>query len=300
MKKILTILVLVFFVDHVSAESIQDYKAYTHKIFDSVKEAKIPFASLKANSEIEKWITSVDSQLDTDNLVNYNVDLVFSLDQLGQIDAIELRELKEFDFEKFKTFISALSSLRFPQLSKGLSNFNYELEGKTLYLHRPTLEAIQAKIRKDNQLEEKLKNIDSNFSLVKPNFLEYSFIGQEIIIKNNQDLYFKTYVTDQKNKEIYLKAFLVYDKTHTQKINFDFILEKDKNQGFVTKLIESGIGGALKAGLVNSYTSYGIMPGALAVLSMTGTTLLENETEDSFSIEHGEKIEIKTLKEERK
>ena len=82
-------------------------------------------------------------------------------------------------------------------------------------------------------------------------------------------------------------------------LNLDLMLEVQKNNNLALKLAQSGLANGLKAGLVNSYTTYGIAPGVLALMGMAGTALIDHETENSFSLDKGERLQIKKVEENK-
>ena len=109
--------------------------------------------------------------------------------------------------------------------------------------------------------------------------------------------FLKTYVTQKKGSKITLNAFQAFDDDEVIKIAESFELKRKDDKNFIAKLVSSGIANGLKAGLVNSYQSYGIAPGALAIMGMTGKALIEADTEDSFALSQGESINIKKAEE---
>lgn len=295
MYKIVIAFVISFLSLSVTASPYQDY---LDKVFNSKLEIKRDFTSLKPSKELDTWLRNVDQILDTDKLNSYKGDFKFSLDHLGNIQSLEITSLNEDDFEKFKVFIRDISSVDFPKYSGDLTNFNFNLEASTLYIDRPsTASSYTLAAQKTYDLEAKLGEVETDFALHKPKYLDYPYIGQEIILKNDQDVFLKTYVTKKKGSKISLNAFQAYDNDETKRLDLDLELKRVDDKNFMAKLITSGIANGLKAGLINSYNTYGVAPGALAIMGMAGTAIIEHETEDSFSFVKGENLKIKKAEE---
>lgn len=274
------------------------YHDYLDKVFNSKLEIKRDFASLSFSPELDDWMVNVDQMLDTDKLASYDGDFKFTVDHLGNIKSFEIVSLNEDNFEKFKLFISDMNSIHFPEYSGDLSNFNFNLEASTLYLDRlVTGHDFALNATKTKDLEAKLGEVETGFALHKPKYLDYPYIGQEIILKNDQDVFLKTYVTKKKGSKISLNAFQAYDSDEVKRLDLDLELKRIDDKNFMAKLISSGIANGLKAGLINSYNTYGAAPGALAIMGMAGTAIIEYETEDSFSFVKGEKLKIKKAEE---
>jgi hypothetical protein len=274
------------------------YRAYLDKVFNSRLELKRDFTSLKQSQELKEWLLKVDQILDTDKLTSYDAEFKFSLDHLGNIKNIEIVSLNEDNFEKFKNFITDISSINFPDYSGDLTNFNFALEASTLYIDRPFLKTeFELSASKTNDLLDKLGDIETDFVLHKPKYLDYPYLGQEIILRNDENVFLKTYVTKKKGSRISLSAFEAYNNDETKRLDLDLELKRTDDKNFTAKLIRSGFANGLKAGLINSYNTYGIAPGVLAIMGMAGTALIEHETEDSFSLEKGENLKIKKMEE---
>jgi hypothetical protein len=296
MKKFLFSLLTSFF--SLSVTAVNPYQDYLAKVFDTKLEVKRDFTTLKTSSELNNWLNKVDNLLDSDKLTTYKADLSFSLDNLGNIEELNVSAIYEDDLEKFKSFISDLSAISFPKTSIDLTNFIFKLEGETLYLDRPQqkIQVLKAKVSKDLNLKLS-KDLDEDFVLHKPKFLDFPFIGQEIILKNSQDLYLKTYVSSKKGSKLELSAYQAYDEDEQIRLDEKIELKKLDDKNFLATLISSGLANGLKAGLINSYQTYGIAPGALALMGMTGTAIIEAETDDSFAFSQGESIKIKKVEE---
>lgn len=293
-------LILSFLTLSAIAVDRSEYDIYLSKIFETKFHPKKDFTTIEVSSTLKNWLVEVDEILDTNKISAYNADFKFNLDELGNIVAVELVNLEENDFDKFKNFVEYLSSIRFPAASIDLSRFNFYLEGATLYLDRPKQVSIKLEATKTKDLDSKLASLTQDeFYLVKPKYLDYSFLGQEILMKNGKGVFLKSYVTTKKDSKIFLNVFKAYDEDELVHMNLDFIItiEKDKNLAF--KLVRSGLANGLKAGLVNSYNTYGIAPGALALMGMAGTAIIDHETENSFSLEKGEILQIKKVEENK-
>jgi hypothetical protein len=294
MRKIILSMLISFLSLSVTASP---YQEYLDKIFSSSYEARREFVTIKQSNELDEWLLKIDNILNTDKVKTFDGDFKFTVDHLGNIDSLEIIELYEDDFEKFKAFISDISTIRLPEYSADLTNFNFSLEASTLYLDRPFSSEFELSANKTIDLETKIGEIETDFTLYKPSYLDYPYIGQEIILKNNQGVFLRSYVTQKHKSKILLNAFQVYDDDEAKKLSLDLELKRVDDKNFIAKLIGSGIANGLKAGIVNSYNSYGIAPGALALMGMAGTAMIEHETEDSFSLMKGENLKIKKVEE---
>ena len=300
MKLFLISLIVSFLSLSVTAKDYSQYDNYLSKVFGTELKAQQAFTSIEVSDSLNDWLTEVDHILDTNKINSYNANFKFNIDQTGNIVAIELESLQERDFDKFKSFVEYLSALKFPSNSVDLTKFIFYLEGATLYLDRPKHAPARFAATITQETNINLDSLlDGEFYLVKPKYLDYSFLGQEILLKNNTGVFLKTYVTNKDESKISLNAFQAYDDNEVVHLNLDLMLEVQKNKNLAFKLVQSGLANGLKAGLVNSYTSYGIAPGVLALMGMAGTALIDHETENSFSLEKGEILQITKVEENK-
>ena len=290
MIKVFLSVLLSFLAISVTADT-DAYSDYLAKIFpqSSAQSHKV----LEASPALTKWFEDLDKLLDSDKLETYKGYFNFELDERSNIETLEIVSLEEKDFDKFKDFVAQISALDFPDCDCDLTGTKFSLEAQSLYVDRPDQGTAYLKASINKDLDTKIENISDDFVLHKPKYLDYPYIGQEIILKNTEDVFLKTYVTEKKASKLSLNAFQAYDDDESMVLDFDFELKRKGDKNFVAKLMRSGFANGLKAGILTSYQTYGIAPGALAIMGMTGTALIENETEDSFSLQKGEILKIK-------
>lgn len=300
MKRYLLLMTFVFCLHSVVAKNNDLYNTYLEKIFINDFNNKNLFTKQFLSKELLQWLEKTDLLLNTNTLPTYKATFVFSLDKFANLDGLQLLSDQEHDFLAFKKFVAEFMNIQFPRAHFDLTDFAFKLDGQSLYIHRFDANKVYKAsiVKTKNNLQNKLANLNTNFTLYKPSFLDYIFLGQKIKFKNDQDLFFDCFVTDFTKSKINLRAYQVYDALEKKSIDFKFQLEQKKQKENLANYAAAMFASALKISLLDSYTSYGIAPASLAVMGLTGEILLENDKEIAFSLEKGDKLNLK-IKEEK-
>lgn len=300
MKRYLLLMIFVFCVHPVVAKNNDIYNTYLEKIFVNDFNDKNHFAKQFLSKELVQWLEKTDAMLNTNTLPTYKASFVFSLDKFANLDGLQLLSDHEHDFLAFKKFVAEFMNIEFPRAHFDLTDFVFQLDGQSLYIFRLDANKVYKAsiVKTKNNLQNKLANLNTNFTLYQPSFLDYVFLGQKIKFKNDQDLFFDCFVTDFTKTKINLRAYQVYDALAKKSIDFQFQLEQKKQKENFANYAAAMFASALKISLLDSYASYGIAPASLAVMGLTGEILLENDKEIAFSLEKGDKLNLK-IKEEK-
>ncbi len=259
---------------------------------------------LSHNPETVIWLKDLDQKLAPTKFGTYDADLLINFDKDGQILAISISELREQNLEKFKDFIAKLRNFKANTLPPTISpETTFKLNATTLYIDRDSsfltqtfaTEALQKNSQNSN-LNELINyfktNTEVKVELIKPHYIDYPQIGESIVFKllenNYSDLILYGNIIEINNKALIVKLNRVNDKL----LNLVYRIDRPKKDSCSTfsTVINSGIASAINTGLTASTLSNGIIPGVLAVTSMTGTLMQEQAKLISFNLAKGDKV----------
>lgn len=282
-----------------------DHQAYLNKLISQPQNIEKTFVDYdnQNNFSIKNWLEKVDRQLNP-QIFNYRGDFKFQLSQDGSIKTLAIDKLEEDDLVKFKSFLNNLLALRLPILPKDISEDTiFDLDGDLLYIRRKFHETLlktgftslasSESVLKNTIDELKLKR-ELKLKLIKPNFLDYPNLGEELVFQDHNDLFFYAYVEELSKREIKLKFYKVANDKNSMATDLAFKVERPKENSQIScnVVLSSGFAAGSQIGVGNAIASYGVIPGALTVLGMFGATLQEFETEKSYSFGRGDLVSM--------
>lgn len=289
---------IIFFCSFSFANAAFEYDEYLEKILNRVDLRSEFFKNKDCDINAELWLEKVDSILDPDYLGTYDANFFISLNSDGTLSGIEIEELRETDQEKFKNFIASLLAFRFPELPVGMQNYVFNLDARTLFIDRKIDQARLVKSdfsRFDSEKKElSFYEFGNNFNLLKPSYVDRPAIGEEMLFSNSDGLLLKAKVIDVEKNSFKILAYKAEKEGNSFHINRTFKIESFKkgSQNTFKTVLDSGFGAATLSGLGSSVATDGIMPGALALMGMTGAVLQESEKNQSFDFVRGDKISL--------
>lgn len=294
------ILVLLILLSWTNVQAAFEYDEYLNKVSPELEMKTKFFKNLDYNQEALTWLDKVDLALDPESYGTYNASFFLGIDEAGNITGIEIEELRETDPESFKAFIAKLAAFRFPALPKGLENTIFNLDARTLYIDRKielsdSVEVHKLKTSSNSIASLEMTDKELSLKLLEPRYLDYPVLGEELVFLNEEDAsVIRSRVVNVEKNKIKVLAHQIKHNDDIYHLNLAFDVERPRNNSHETlrAVLESGFGAATIAGIGSSISSHSIMPGAFALMGMTGAALEEHEKVKSFDFVRGDKISL--------
>ncbi len=302
----MSLLILLLNLVAVKATVPDQYQLYLAKIINKPKQSKnFSELDLAQNQQLKGWLEHADLQLDTSKLATYKGYFKISIDHRGFIDGLEAIELDEQDFTKFKNFISSILSVNFKKLHEDYAgSYFFDLDADLLYLDRSFNKIESPNFAKSNDDNIELLSSLTNESLIKANLLspdlvDYPALGEELVfelnLKNKKSiLKLKVIDTDKKTIKLAFDRLLRDQKEYFGNMVFEVERPQKSSRDSLTEVVAAATSAAAHAGFEGSVLSYGILPGALAVLSMGDTWVKNRVILNSFNLSRGDEVKLKT------
>lgn len=306
MKKLLFILInCIALSQSVLAINYSSYIDYLSKTIEATDSLGQEFSAINLENQpdIQSWLKEIDMKLNSQELGNYDSELLISFAEDGYINKISIAKLNEDDIEKFKTFISKLNNTRFAKPPESIAaNTVFKLDTGMLYLERnpdylKRQDQVELKSTRKIDFEQNI-NLLSKASqieaqLIKPNYIDYPSIGDILTLRVNDNLIVNAKIIEQNSKSITVLIKQIDDKL----VDLLFVINKPQKDFHSTNsmILASSLGAATSAGIAVSISSYGIVPGTMALVSGIGTAIKEINDQVSFNLSQGDKLRLLAL-----
>ena len=283
-----------------SVQAVFEYDEYLNKVISKPNLETKFFKNLDHGAETQAWLDKVDETLNPSSCSSYDASFFLSLDSEGNVSGIEIEELRETEPVKFKAFVAKLASFKFPALPDELDRTVFNLDARTLYLDRK-LDLARHKLQVKRSFtsfrmtgDEFVMADELELKLVKPRYLDYPVLGEELVFSKDDGSIIRTRIIDVEKDRIKVLAHQLKKEDEIYHLNLAFNVERPNKHSHETLkvVLESGFGAATLAGISGSMSSDGIMPGAFALMGMTGAALEEHEKVKSFNLVRGDSISL--------
>ncbi len=285
-----------------SLAEISSYQQYINKITGEGTSSAKNIWEISYSSAIEDWLSENEKILDKGISTKYKSRLVLTISQSGNITGIDVLDLKEKDFNKFKNLIAQLSNIQFTHVPEVATNEDLKLilDTDLLFFERQSMNYLsdedQFKIRpiESNNINELISKIQTTenlkVQLISPEFLDYPRIGEELSFKLEDRVFMKAHISNIFSNKLLLEVHQLKYKQVSIHTKLNFIAKNTNSKNFTRELLNSALNTALQGGIFNGISSYGIVPGTLAIAGATGKALQLNDTTASFNWSKGDTI----------
>ena len=281
--------------------SYSQHLEYLAKLVDPVTSLSQEFNQLDLDQESIAWLNQLDRELDPSKFGTYDASLLLNFDRAGYISAITLANLNSAsgNLDDFSSLIAKLLTIHTGQLPMQIATDTvFRLDASLLFIDRKSVRVTD--IATETQAPTDLMTgllPQMELELIDPSYVDYPEIGELLVFKLKQDQYLKATVAAIDSKSMLLKLVSIEEGLNKE---FDDVFLrisrpiKDKRE-LVATIIGSTMASALSAGILSSTMSYGIVPGALALASMTSTVIKSKQELLSFNLSRGDKVRTEGL-----
>lgn len=285
-----------------SLAEISSYQNYINKITGTTSISAKNIWEISYSTTIENWLSENEKILDKEITTKYQSRLVISIDQTGNISGIELLDLEEKDFNKFKNLIAQLINIQFSPIPEFATNKGVKLilDTDLLFFERQALDYLsdedQFKIQatKQNSINELISKIQTKENLkaelLNPDFMDYPRIGEELSFKLEDGTVMKAHISNIARSKLLLEVHQLEYEQERINTKLNFIVKNTNSKNFTRELLNSALNTAIQGGILNGISSYGIVPGTLAIAGASGKALQLKDTTASFNWSKGDTI----------
>ncbi len=311
-----------------SLAEIASYQQYINKITgsdDNLLKSSKNIWEIAYSKAMESWLTENEKILNQKITTKYKSRLVISINSSGDITGIEVLDLKEKDFNKFKNLIAEISDIKFAALPKELSvnaDLKLILDTDLLFFERQAINYLSdedqfkighirpvAKVKleqkqvfqkdQSNNINELIGKIQATENLkaklISPDFMDYPRIGEELSFKLEDGTVMKAHISNIARTKLLLEVHQLKYEQESINTKLNFIVKNTNSKNFTRELLNSALNTALQGGILNGISSYGIVPGTLAIAGATGKALQLNDTTASFNWSKGDTIVLEKI-----
>lgn len=283
------------------------YSNYLAKMINSQlnKDAFIyDFKQIKYDAEINAWLESLDSALDTRRLPRLDADFELILSKDASIEALKLLEIREDNFEKFREFSANIMDLKLPALPESMPAYTkFRLHTKWMYIDRNTsglslaedeiFDFDRAQLAKSYSIKDLKEGESIEAVLIEPGFIDYPRIGEQLKFELPElKAKAQARVIDVNNKEakLLVNKFSLDNGALINKEQL-YVL-KQQNEDAAANYAEAMVNNAAYmmniVGIGPAISTNGIAVGAAIALGMGTGALKEYKQAYSFNISKGD------------
>lgn len=309
MKLLVTIFLYFLFLAPASALSLEQANEYSALMLNLVNRSTSPKFKISSNQELS-WLQQAERAFYDLGKTDHEIVMDIGFDQFGVINKLSVIEISpDLSLEDFKKTLARITQLKLPSTNiPNIDKYYFEYHSHWRYFDygqeteialRPATKETSVDNQNLKAIERALKSqLEFRASLLKPEFLEYPYIGQPVAfyLPLMEPTTISGYIEDFDNSTIKIHFSEISCANQRLIVEINSVIDQSNTDFSVlgAKILGTALSSASSAGFLGSALTNGILPGAYAVLGTASVLADEHQKTRSYSLSKGDEVLLKT------